>query len=79
MAFFNLIFFYDRDCSEHGARGDEPRSLEGHSRPICVFIELKYNKQGAMNNINDGKLLQNMYSVKLVPIAPKHVSLDGHG
>ena len=25
---FSFDFFYDRDCSEHGARGDEPRSLE---------------------------------------------------
>lgn len=32
-----------------------------------------------MNNRNDGKLLQNMYWVKLVPVAPKHVSLDKHG
>lgn len=32
-----------------------------------------------MNDINDDKLLQNMYWVKLVPIAPKNVSLDKYG
>lgn len=32
-----------------------------------------------MNNINDGKLLQNMYWVNLVPIDQKPVSLDKHG